>query len=216
MDPFWFRGRNWLTSDTRSAGRWRPGSTRPPVKPGLLLDLPRSVERSAMTKESPGRREMKTSPWQVEAAGQRPRAQSSLLEEKMTRGWVSRTGTRELELEARVPVRRPTKRQSPLNRPHSSRRWAPPRAALEVPEQSSSLAHLNLAHSEKRTSRADNPRRKFGQEMQEARADRPHAARQLARSRPETPRRRAAPRKTHSRAAQSLSDREVLPRRANQ
>jgi len=115
---------------------------------------------------------------------------------------------RELELEARVPLRRPMKRQSLGNRPHSAHLWARSVASVEALEQSSSwahlnsahlnLAHLNLAHPEKRTSHANNPGRKFVKEIPTARANRPHWARLLARSR------RAALQKTHSRAAQSL------------
>jgi len=100
MDPFWFRRRNCLASDTRSAGRGRRGSTRPLVKTRLLPDPTRSAEQSAVAKELPGRPEKKTFPPQVETAGQRSRARPPLLQEKMTRGWVSRVGTRELELEA--------------------------------------------------------------------------------------------------------------------
>src|ERR1035437_7972693 len=95
------------------------------------------------------------------------------------------------------------KRQSPGNRPHSVHLWARSRASLEALEQSRSSARL-----ERRTSHADNPSRKFAEQIPKARADRPHAGRLLARSR------RAAPRKTHSRAAQALPDRGELPRRA--
>jgi hypothetical protein len=205
MDPSWARRPKCLASDMASERSGRSGQmpSRPPVKTGPPPDPTRSAERSAVTKELPGRREKKTSPGQVETEGQRPRVRPSLLQVKMTRGWVSRMGKRELELGARVPPRQPMKRQSPGNRPHSARLWAPPRACLEALEQSPSLAHL-----EKRTSHADNPGRKFAEWIPKARADRPHWARLLARLR------WAAPRKTHSRAAQALPDRGVLLRRA--
>jgi hypothetical protein len=64
--------------------------SRPPVRMGLLPDPTRSAEQSAVTKEVPGRREKKTFPSQMETAGQRPRARSPLLHEKMTTGWVLR------------------------------------------------------------------------------------------------------------------------------
>src|ERR1700733_4170961 len=185
--------------------------SRPPVKTALLPDPIRSVERSAAPKELPGRQKKKTSPRQVEIAGQRPMAQPSLLQGKikMKRGWVSRMGKRELELQPRVRVRQPMKRQSPGNRPHSAHLWAPSRASVEALEKSRGLARLK-----KRTSHADNPGRKFAEKIPKAGADRPHSERPLARSRPEVAPRPAALRKTHSRAAQAPPDREVLSPRA--
>src|ERR1700677_1728947 len=53
MDQFYFRRRNCLASDTRSAGRERSEQmrSRPPVKTELLPDPTRLAERSAGTKE---------------------------------------------------------------------------------------------------------------------------------------------------------------------
>src|ERR1700721_4243942 len=89
-------------------------------------------------------------------------------------------GKRKLELQARVPLRHPMKRQSPGNRPHSAHLWAPSRASVEALEQSRGLARLK-----KRTSHGDNPERKFAEKIPKARADRLHSERLLASSRPE-------------------------------
>jgi hypothetical protein len=88
MDPSCSRRPNCLASDMTSERQERLGRmlSRPPVKTWLLPDPTRSAERSAVTKELPGHEEKKTSPRQVETAGQRPMARSSLLREKMTRG----------------------------------------------------------------------------------------------------------------------------------
>jgi hypothetical protein len=213
MGPSCSRPLKWLASDRTSERRERSGRvlSRPPAKARPSPVPARSPERSAVTKELPGRQEKKTSPRQVEISGQRPRARPSHLQEKikMKRGWVSRMGKRRLELQARVPLRQPMKRQSPANRPHSAHLWAPSRASVEALEQSRGLARLK-----KRPSHADNPGRKFAEKIPKARADRPHSERLLARSRPEVPPRPAALRKTHSRAAQAPPDREVPSRRA--
>src|ERR1700733_13339637 len=114
-------------------------------------------------------------------------------------------GKRKLELQARVPLRHPMKRQSPGNRPHSAHLWAPSRASVEALEKSRGLARLK-----KRTSHADIPGRKFAEKIPKSGAVRPDWERPLARSRPEVARPPAALRKTHSRAAQAPPDREVL------
>jgi hypothetical protein len=87
MDPSCSHCPKCLASDMASERQGRSGRTlSPPVKTGLLPDLTRSAERSAATKELPGRQEKKTSPRQLEIAGQRPKAPPSLLQEKMSRG----------------------------------------------------------------------------------------------------------------------------------
>jgi hypothetical protein len=90
MDPSCSCRPKRLPSDMASAGSGRSGQmrSRPPVKTRRFADPTRSAERSAATKELPGRREKKTSPRQVETEGQLPRARPSLHQEKMTLGWV--------------------------------------------------------------------------------------------------------------------------------
>src|ERR1035438_2144485 len=132
--------------------------SRPPVKTELLPTPTRSAELSAVTMKLPGRREKKTAPRQVETAGQRPRARPSLLQEKMTRGSVSRMGKWELEIGARGPSRQPVNRRSHGNQPHPWHSWGATRTFVEAPAKSPSLARL-----EKRTSHADNPGRKFAE-----------------------------------------------------
>jgi hypothetical protein len=194
-----------------SAGSGRSGQmlSRPPGKTGLLPDPIRSAERSAATKELPGRRERKTFLARAETVGQRSRARPSLLQPRPMRGWVSRVGMGELEVEARARPRQPRKRRWPENRPHSARPRAPSRASVEALEQS-----RGLARPERRTSPADNPGRKLAEQTPAACADRPHSARLLVRSRPRAPPLPAGLQRTRSRALQSASDPGMRPRMA--
>ena len=212
MDPCCSRRPKCLASDMAAERQGRMRS-RPLVTTEWLPDPTRSAEGSAVTKELPERQEKKTFPPEMESAVQRSRGRPSLPHEKMTRGWASRVETLELELGARVPLRQPTKLQSRGNRPHSAHRWAPSRASVEAPGRYAEPSR-DLARRETRMSPADNPARQLVAQMRKARADRPHAARLRACSLPEGPSRPAALRKTHSRAAPALPDREVLPPRA--